>query len=296
MLQLPPHLQGAGEVLGCRGVPGVARAGRREGRLQAEPPSLPGPSLEKEGRKEGGRREGREGGGEPKAFAPQKRDPGDGGAQGGPAGSPLPSAPPGRPGLGTPGAPAPALGRNGVPVDFFHHFPPFSRFFSLFLLLFPLPSCTARSKSGPAPLPSPPPKTPLKATGSLTQAAGPGVGVPAGGQTSPPKRKKNYPTHTSATSPFQAARTRFRGAAAGGGCSGVGALSPRVTPPASLCPWRGGGRDRCVGPCLGPAWHPLAQPGAPLPYAGPSAQLMVLGCPTPPVLGRMSRFISLLLS
>lgn len=288
-----PHLArgargAAGGAAGGRREPGVARAGRSEGRLQAEPPSLPGPSLEKEGRKEGGRREGREGGGEPKGFAPQKRDPGDGGARGGPAGSPLPSAPPGRPGAGEPGAPAPALGRNGVPVDFFHRSSPFSRFFSLFLLLFPLLSCTARSKSGPAPLPSPPPKTPLKATGSLTRAAGPGVRVPAGGQTTPPPpKKKIIPPTPRPPPPPKALAAGAEGPRRAAGCSGVGALSPRVTPPASRCPWRGGGgRDR-VGPCLGPARHPLAQLGAPLPYAGPSAQLMVLGCPTPPALERM---------
>lgn len=159
-----PHLArgargAAGERLGGgweggRREPGVARAGRREDRLQAEPPSLPGPSLEKEGRKEGGRREGREGGGEPKGFAPRKRDPGDGGAQGGPAGPRSPPHPRGGRGLGSPGAPAPALGRKGVPGGFFHRSPPSSRSFSLFLLLFPLSPAALRAPS-PAPLRSP---------------------------------------------------------------------------------------------------------------------------------------------
>lgn len=245
--------------------PGVARAGRREGRLQAEPPSLPGPSLEKEGRKEGGRREGREGGGEPKDFAPRKRDPGDGGAQGGPAGPPLPSAPPGRPGAGDPGGAGPGPGEEGGPGQLF---PPLPSLLSLLLPLsspFPsLPSCTARSKSSPAPLPSPPPKTPFKATGSPARADGPGRGVLAGGQTPPPPKK--IPPHASTASPCKAPRTPCRGAAAGR--SGVGALSPRVTPPASPCPWRWGGwqgrgREALLGAfiCLAPfgtTWSPPA--------------------------------------
>lgn len=62
-----PHLArgargAAGGAAGGRREPGVARAGRREGRLQAEPPSLPGQAWRrKEGRREGGGRGGKEG-------------------------------------------------------------------------------------------------------------------------------------------------------------------------------------------------------------------------------------------
>lgn len=217
---LAPGARGAaGGSAGGRREPGVARAGRREGRAQAEPPSLPGPSLEKEGRKEGGRREGREGGGEPKGFAPQQRDPGDGGARGGPAGSPLPSAPPGRPGLGSPGAPAPALGRNGVPVDFF---PPLPSLLSLLLpLSSPLPSpqlhgaLQVRPRS--APLASP--KNALKGNREPDSGSRPWARGAGRWADTPPPPKKNLPPHTSAASPSRApaAGAEGRRGAAGSG-------------------------------------------------------------------------------
>lgn len=246
----------AGEAGGGRREPGVAQAGRRESKLQAEPPSLPGPSLEKEGRKEGGRREGREGGGEPKGFAPRKRDPGDGGAQGGPVGRPLPSAPPGRPGAGDPGGAGPGPGEEGGPGRLF---PPLPSLLSLLLPLSSplpsLPSCTARSKSSPAPLPSPPPKTPLKATGSPVRAASPGQGVLASTQTPP----KNTPPPCTATTSAKCLAPCTEGPQQAAGRSRVGALSPRVTPPVSPCPWRGGVGTGMWGPPWGLFY--LAPPG-----------------------------------
>lgn len=140
-----PHLAEGrgGRPGGCRGggVGGKREpsVGRREGGLQAEPPSLPGTSPEKEGRKEGGRREGRERRGEGGERAEGFRSPQAGPRRWrGPRSPPSPLRTPkaagcrevrwGGPGLG---------GGRGVPGGFFPPLPSLLSLLTLFLL-FPL--------------------------------------------------------------------------------------------------------------------------------------------------------------
>lgn len=210
------------------------------------------------------------------------------GAQRGPAGPPLPSEPPGRPGAGEPGGAGPGPGEEGGPGAAFSTAPlpplaPSPSFFSSSLS----PQLHSALQVQPRSAPLASPKNALK--GNQEPGSGSWSWARGAGKWADPHPQKNHTPHTPPLPPpCKAPRTPCRGAAAG---SRVGALSPRVTPPVSLCPWRGGwgeggGRDGVVGPFLGPssAWHPLAQLGVPLPCTGQGTKLMVLGCPAPPML------------
>lgn len=253
-----PHLAEGrgGRPGGCRGggVGGKREpsVGRREGGLQAEPPSLPGTSPEKEGRKEGGRREGRErrgeGGGESRRVSLP--------AGGTPAmeGSPQPPlAPPHPQGRRLPGGamgrPRP-WGREGGPGWLFSTapLPPLSSH-----SLSSLPSlrrAPSRTRTRPAPLPSPPPKTPLKATGSRAPPRAPS-----------PEMRRAPPRPTQPGGP---------------GRRGRALIAPRDAA-ASLCPWRGGGRGTGVGPGSGPLCLPPPGRGR-FAKCKEGAQKVALGC------------------
>lgn len=199
------------------------RAGVKADCRQSPPPSPGQAWRRKEGRREGGGRGGKEG--ESRRISlPASGTPAMEGRRGGPPAPRSPPHPRGGRGLGTPGAPAPALGRKGVPGSFFHHSPPSSRSFSLFLLLFPL-SPAARHAPSPAPLHSPrlPQKHPSRQPGAQLGQMALGEGCWQVGRHPPPQ--KNTPSRFHCLPLQSTSHPVPRGC--GGAQRGRGLITPR---------------------------------------------------------------------